>query len=194
MFTLNVTELKSYFFCVTISFVLVVTGFSYANAQPSWESYENKSCAISLMHPYKTDKISESSIGTFQIISVKDAIDPDSINMNITTSCINKKVPITEQSMNLTMSGLKEDLETVMYEENSFNETLIDGEKASSVAAGGQIESGELLKAHSVVQMNHNKNTYIIRIVSSGNDGLSGFFDNYNYFKDNILSSVKFLN
>jgi hypothetical protein len=96
--------------------------------------------------------------------------------------------------MNLTMSGLKEDFELVMYEETLFNETLIDGEKASSVTAGGQIESGELLKAHSVTELNHNNNTYIIRIVSSGNDGLSGFFDNYNYFKDNILSSVRFLN
>ena len=193
MITLTGTELKSYFFCSTISFVLAVTVFSHANAQPSWELYESESCAISLMHPYKTDRISEGTIGNFQIISVKDTTDPDSVNMNITTSCIDERVPITKQSMNLTMSGIKEDLESVMYEENSFNETMIDGEKASVVTVGGQIESGELLKAHSVAEMNHNNNTYIIRIVSSGNDGLSGYFDNYNYIKDNILSSITFL-
>lgn len=193
MFTLTGTELKPYFFCSTISFVLAVIVFSHANAHPSWELYESKSCAISLMHPYETDRISEGTIGSFQIISVKDTRDPDSLNMNITTSCIDERVPITEQSMNLTMSGIKEALESVMYEENSFNETVIDGEKASIVTVGGQIESGELLKAHSVTEMSHNNNTYIIRIVSSGNDGLSGYFDNYNYLKDNILSSIIFL-
>ena len=96
--------------------------------------------------------------------------------------------------MNLTLSGLKQDLELVMYEENLFNETLIDGVKASTVTAGGLIESSELLRAHTVTEMNHDNNTYIIRIISSGNDGISGFFNNHNYFKDNILNSIKFIN
>ena len=185
--------MNSYFFWSSIPLVLVAIVFSNADAQPSWELYENKGCAISLMHPYKTDSILENSIGTFLIMSVKDIGDPDSLNLNITTSCLDERLPITEQSMNLTMSGIREDLDLVMYEENSSNETLIDGEKASSVTAGGQIKSEDFLRAYSVTEVNHNNNTYIIRIASSGNDALSGFFDNYNYLKDNILSSIRFL-
>jgi uncharacterized protein YaaN involved in tellurite resistance len=86
-------------------------------------------------------------------------------------------------------------LEWVLYEKNSFNETLIDDEKANSVTARGQIESGKLFKAQSVTETNlHNNNTFIIRIISSGNDGLNGFFDNYIYLKDNILISIMFSN
>jgi hypothetical protein len=185
--------LKSCLFTYTIFFVFTIIVFPHANAQPSWESYENESCAISLMHPYKDDRISQGLGGTFQIISAKDIKDLDSLNMNITTSCLDERLPITEQSMNLTMSGLKEHFKLVTYEENSFNETLIDGEKASFVTVGGPTKSGEFFKAHTVTEMNHNNNTYIIRIVSSGNDGLSGFFNNHNYLKDNVISSIKFL-
>ena len=180
---------------LTISFFLVVANlvFPHASAQPTWEFYENKNCAISLLHPFKTDKITEGSFETFQIVSVKQINDPDSLNMNLSASCINERLPITEQTMNLTLYGLKEDLQLVTFEENSFNGTLIDGERASSVTAVGQIGSGELLRAHSVTEMNHGNSTYIIRMSSSGDEGLSGFYNNYQYLRDNILNSINFL-
>lgn len=191
---LNDMDLKSYYLFSTFSFLLISINISLAIAQPSWELYENESCAISLMHPYMEDKISQASSGTFQIFITKDNKDPDSLNMNITVSCLDKQLPITEQSMNLTMSGLEQEFELVTYEENSLNETAIDGEKLSFVTVGGQIERGELFNAQTVAEINHENNTYIIRILSAGDDGLSGFFNNHNYLKDNILGSIKFLN
>lgn len=186
--------MKSHFYFIAAVFVLAIMVFSKVNAQPTWELYENENCALSLKHPYKNDIILESASGIFQVNSNKDIQDPDSLNMNMTISCLDERLPITKQAMNLTLSGLKQDLELVMYEENLFNETLIDGVKASTVTAGGLIESSELLRAHTVTEMNHDNNTYIIRIISSGNDGISGFFNNHNYFKDNILNSIKFIN
>ena len=174
-------------------FVVITVAFPQASAQPTWELYENKNCAFSLMHPFKTDKISEGSIETFQIESVKQINDPDSLNLSISASCLNERLPITEDTMNLTMSGLKEDLKLVTLEENSFNDTLIDGERASIVTVGGQIGIGDLLRAYTITEMNHGNSTYIIRISSSGDQGLSGFFNNYQYLRDNILTSINFL-
>ncbi len=178
-----------------IIFLIIVAFLSFppASAQPTWELYEDKDCAISLMHPFKTDKISDGSVETFQIESIKQISDPDSLNMSIFTSCIDEKVPITEHTMNLTLSGLKEDLQIVTFEENSFNGTLIDGERASSVTAVGQIGIGNILSAYTVAEFNHGNSTYIIRISSSGDEGLSGFFNNYQYLRDNILGSINFL-
>ena len=100
-----------------IIFLIIVAFLSFppASAQPTWELYEDKDCAISLMHPFKTDKISDGSVETFQIESIKQISDPDSLNMSIFTSCIDEKVPITEHTMNLTLSGLKEDLQIKTY-------------------------------------------------------------------------------
>jgi hypothetical protein len=116
------------------------------------------------MHPYKDDRISQGLGGTFQITSAKDIRDLDSLNMNITTPCMDERMPITEQSLNLTMSGLKEHFNLVTDEEYSFNETLIGGEKASFVTVGGPTESVEFLKAHTITEMNHNNNTYVFKL------------------------------
>jgi len=185
--TLNV------FWSLIFMFVFANLSYSYASAQPTWELYENKICAISLMHPFTTDKISETTTETFQIESVKQISDPDSLNMSIATSCVDEKLPITEEAMNLTLSGLKNDLQLVSFEENSFNGTLIDGERASSVTTGGPIGIGDLMRAVTVTEVNHDNSTFIIRISSLGDDGLSGFNNNHNYLRDNILSSINFL-
>ncbi|WP_148686528.1 hypothetical protein [Candidatus Nitrosocosmicus hydrocola] len=185
--TLNV------FWSLIFMFVFANISYSYVSAQPTWELYENKICAISLMHPFTTDKISESTIGAFQIESVKQISDPDSLNMNISASCIDKKLPITEETMNLTLSGLKKELQLVSFEENSFNGTFIGGERASSVTTGGPIGNGDLMTAVTVTQVNLDNSTFIIRISSLGDDGLSGFVNNHNYLRDNIISSIKLL-
>lgn len=194
MFIKTAGEQTSYVFW-SLLFIFVLTNLTYSNssAQPTWEVYESKNCVISLMHPFTTDKVSEGTTETFQIVSVKQVSDPDSLNMSIATSCIDQKLPITEQTMNLTLSGLKNDLQLVTFEENSFNGTLIDGERASSVTAGGPIGIGDLMRAFTVTEMIHDNRTYIIKISSTGDDGLSGFLNNHNYLRDNVLSSIKFL-
>lgn len=194
MFNKTGRELALYvFWSVLFIFVLTNITYSYSSAQPTWEAYESKECAISLMHPFTTDKISEGSIETFQIVSVKQISDPNSLNMSIAASCIGEKLPITKETMNLTLSGLKNDLQLVTFEDNSFNSTLIDGERASIVTAGGPIGIGGLMRAFTVTEMDHDNSTYIIKISSTGDDGMSGFVNNYDYLKDNILSSIKFL-
>ncbi len=171
----------------------IVLSASVANAQPSWELYQNKNCGISLMHPYPTDKISSNSPQSFLIASSSDQLDPDSLNMNITIKCIDERIPITEESMNLTMAGLREELSLVTYEENAYNSTIIDNEIASTVSVGGPTSLEQGSQAYSVTEVNHNNMTFVITLESIGDDGISGFFNNFNYLKDNVLNSIKFI-
>lgn len=67
------------------------------SAQPTWESYENNACGISLQHPFVSDTILDNAgvADNFQIHSLKDRKDSDSMNMTLAVSCIDKAIPIT---------------------------------------------------------------------------------------------------
>ncbi len=175
-----------YVFAITILSVPVV--FS----QPTWEVYESKNCGISFVHPYSTDIITANSPETLHVVSTKDQTDADSLSMNVTITCIKEKIPITEETMNITMAGLREDLSLVTFEENSFNETIIDSELASTVSVGGPVGILGESQARTVTELNHNNKTFVIKFNSLGQDGINGFFENHNYLKDNVLNSIKF--
>ena len=95
--------------------------------------------------------------------------------------------------MNLTMAGLREELSLVTYEENAYNSTIIDNEIASTVSVGGPTSLEQGSQAYSVTEVNHNNMTFVITLESIGDDGISGFFNNFNYLKDNVLNSIKFI-
>jgi hypothetical protein len=177
---------------VVIAVVVVVPTSS---AQPTWEFYENKACGISLKHPSISDTIfdNNSAVNNFQIYSLEDQADPDSMNMTLSVSCIDKAIPITYEVMELAKSGLLKDSKDVVYEDISFNRTAIDGETAGSVAVSRHTGLADITEIHNIIETNHTNQTYVIKLNFAGDEGISGFYNNYKYLKDNLIDSIKFV-
>ena len=104
--------------------------------------YENNNCGISLKHPYVSDIVLDDDRfnNSFKIQSFGDHTNPDSLNMTLMVSCINKSIPITYENMELARSGLLKDSKAIILEDISFNRTTIDGEAAGSVAISKPIK------------------------------------------------------
>ena len=177
---------------VVISMVIVLPTSS---AQPTWESYENNACGISLKHPYLSDTILNNTGGgnNFQIHSLKDRMDPDSMNMTLSVSCIEKAIPITYEVMELAKSSLLKDSNAIVYEDISFNRTTIDGETAGSVAVSKPTGFADITEIDNIIETNHSNQTFVIKLNFAGDEGISGFYNNYKYLADNLLDSIKFL-
>ena len=166
-----------------------------SSAQPTWESYENKACGISLKHPFVSDTILDNAgvANNFQIHSLKDRMDPDSMNMTLAVSCIEKAIPITYEVMELAKSSLIKDSNAIVYEDISFNRTTLDGETAWSVAVSKPIGFADITEIDNIIETNHSNPTFVIKLNFAGDEGISGFHNNYKYLADNLLDSVKFL-
>lgn len=179
---------------VTIG-LMVIAPKGYIQAQPIWKTYENEGCGVSLKHPYETDIIQDNN-GTgnkFQISSMKDPMDPNSMDLVVQITCIDKSTPITAENMGLAKANLLEESGFVTYEDVSFNRTIVDGEIAGSFAAAGPTGLVDIKEISSIIETNHNNQSYIIKLDFSGDDGTSGFHSNYKYLEDNIVNSIKFL-
>ena len=163
-------------------------------AQPTWETYENSSCGISLKHPYASDIVldNDSSNNSFKIRSIQDLADPDSMNMTLIVSCIDKAIPITHENMELARSSLLKDSKAIVIEDISFNRTAIDGEVAGSVAISRPIGLTDFKEIDKIIETNHSDQTYLIKLNFAGNEGVSGFYNNYRYLSDNLIDSMKF--
>lgn len=179
---------------VTIG-LMVIAPKEYTQAQPIWKTYENEACGVSLKHPYETDIIQDYN-GTgnkFQISSMKDPMDPNSMDLVVQVTCIDKSTPITAENMELAKANLLEESGFVTYEDVSFNRTIVDGEIAGSFAAAGPTGLVDIKEINSIIETNHNNQSYIIKLDFSGEDGTSGFHSNYKYLEDNIVNSIKLL-
>jgi hypothetical protein len=166
-----------------------------SSAQPTWELYENNACGISLKHPFVSDTILDNNgaANNFQILSFKDPMDPDSMNMTLAVSCIDKAIPITYEVMELAKSSLVKDSKAIVYEDISFNRTTIDGEKAGSVAVSKPTGFADIREIDNVIETNHSNQTFVIKLNFAGDEGISGFYNNYQYLADNLIDSIKFL-
>ena len=155
--------------------------------------YENYKCGISLKHPYASDIVLDNkSNNSFKIQSFEDHVDPDSLNMTLMVSCIDKAIPITYENMELARSSLLKDSKAIVLEEISFNGTAIDGEIAGSVAISRPIGLTDIDEIDKIIETNHSDQTYIIKLNFAGDDGNSGFYNNYKYLEDNLIDSIKF--
>ena len=43
-----------------------------------------------------------------------------------------------------------------------------------------------------IIETNHSDQTYIIKLNFAGDEGISGFYNNYKYLEDNLIDSIKF--
>ena len=165
-----------------------------SEAQPTWKTYVNNTCGILLKHPYESDIVfdDDNSSKGFKIQSLEDPMDPDSMNMTLIVSCIDKAIPITQENMELARSSLLKDSQAVVFEDISFDRTTIDGERAGSVAISRSVGPTDIKEIDKIIETNHTDQTYIIKLKFAGNEGVSGFLNNYRYLDDNIINSIKF--
>lgn len=177
-----------------LTFIAMIIVVPSSLAQPTWEVYENNNCGISLKHPYASDIVldNDRSNNSFKIQSFQDLADPDSLNMTLMVSCIDKAIPITQENMELARSSLLKDSKAIVIEEISFNRTAIDGEVAGSVAISRPIGLTDIKEIDKIIETNHSDQTYIIKLNFAGNEGVSGFYNNYRYLSDNLIDSIKF--
>ncbi len=122
----------------------------------------------------------------------KTHVDPDSLNMTLMVSCIDKAIPITYENMELARSSLLKDSKAIILEEITFNRTTIDGEVAGSVAISKPIGLTDIDEIDKIIETNHSDQTYIIKLNFTGDEGNSGFYNNYKYLEDNLIDSIKF--
>jgi hypothetical protein len=191
-----VSIMINFLILVTIFVIMaVVNVLPTSSAQPTWELYENNACGISLKHPFVSDTILDnaSAANNFQIHSFKDPMDPDSMNMTLAVSCIDKAIPITYEVMELAKSSLVEDSKAIVYEDISFNRTTIDGETAGSVAVNKPTGFADITEIDNIIETNHSNQTFVIKLNFAGDEGISGFYNNYKYLADNLIDSIKFL-
>ncbi len=176
---------------VVVEMIVVVPS---STAQPTWEIYENNNCGISLKHPYASDIVldNDKSNNSFKIQSFETHTDPDSLNMTLMVSCIDKAIPITYENMELARSNLLKDSKATILEDISFNRTTIDGEAAGSVAISRPIDLTDINEIDKIIETNHSDQTFIIKLNFTGDEGISGFYNNYRYLEDNLIDSIKF--
>ena len=177
-----------------LTFITIIIAVPSSLAQPTWEAYENNNCGISLKHPYSSDIVldNDKSNNSFKIQSFQDLADPDSLNMTLMVSCIDKAIPITQENMELARSSLLKDSKAIVIEDISFNRTTIDGEAAGSVAISRPIGLTDINEIDKIIETNHSDQTYIIKLNFTGDEGISGFYNNYGYLEDNLIDSIKF--
>lgn len=176
--------------CTIITYLNISLDLSLSYALPTWETYRDSICEITLKHPYASDKISQSGNNTFEIESPKDISDPDSLSMTIQGTCLSEPIPITKEMFNLTLSSLKDNFKGVTHEDNAFNRTDPTGISKNLISITGMGDGGDLSKGNSILTAVKNNITYIIKLNATGDDGNSGFVNNYKYLEDNVLSSV----
>lgn len=178
-----------------LAFIAMIIVVPSSLAQPTWEVYENNNCGISLKHPYASDIVidNDRSNNSFKIQSFQDLADPDSLNMTLMVSCIDKAIPITQENMELARSNLLKDSKAIVIEEISFNRTTIDGEVAGSVAISRPIGLTDIKEIDKIIETNNSDQTYIFKLNFAGNEGVSGFYNNYRYLSDNLIDSIRFL-
>ncbi len=186
--------INTYILVTLLAVIAMVVVVPISSAQPTWELYENEHCGISLKHPYVSDTIldNDDSDNNFQIYSFVDHADPDSMNMTLMVSCIDKAIPITYEVMELAKSSLLKDSKAIVLEDISFNRTTIDGETAGSVAVSKPIGVADITEVDNTIETNHSNQTYVIKLNYAGGEGISGFYNNYKYLEDNIIDSIKF--
>ncbi len=177
-----------------LTFITIIIAVPSSLAQPTWEAYENNNCGISLKHPYSSDIVldNDKSNNSFKIQSFQNLADPDSLNMTLMVSCIDKAIPITQENMELARSSLLKDSKAIVIEDISFNRTAVDGEKAGSVAISKPIGLTDIKEIDKIIETNHSDHTYIFKLNFAGNEGVSGFYNNYGYLSDNLIDSIKF--
>jgi len=177
-----------------LAFITIIIAVPSSLAQPTWEAYENNNCGISLKHPYSSDIVldNDKSNNSFKIQSFQNLADPDSLNMTLMVSCIDKAIPITQENMELARSSLLKDSKAIVIEDISFNRTTIDGEAAGSVAISRPIGLTDIKEIDKIIETNHSDQTYIIKLNFTGDEGISGFYNNYGYLEDNLIDSIKF--
>jgi len=177
-----------------LTFITIIIAVPSSLAQPTWEAYENNNCGISLKHPYSSDIVldNDKSNNSFKIQSFQNLADPDSLNMTLMVSCIDKAIPITQENMELARSSLLKDSKAIVIEDISFNRTTIDGEAAGSVAISRPIGLTDINEIDKIIETNHSDQTYIIKLNFTGDEGISGFNNNYRYLEDNLIDSIKF--
>ncbi len=186
--------IKIFILVTLLAVVVMIVVVPSSMAQPTWEIYENNNCGISLKHPYASDIVSDNykSNNSFKIQSFETHTDPDSLNMTLMVSCIDKAIPITYENMELARSNLVKDSKAIVLEDISFNRTTIDGEAAGSVAISRPIGLTDINEIDKVIETNHSDQTYIIKLNFTGDEGISGFNNNYRYLEDNLIDSIKF--
>ncbi len=186
--------IKIFILVTLLAVVAMIVVIPSSKAQPIWEIYENNNCGISLKHPYASDIVldNDKSNNSFEIQSFETHTDPDSLNMTLMVSCIDKAIPITYENMELARSNLLKDSKAIVLEDISFNRTTIDGEAAGSVAISRPIGLTDINEIDKVIETNHSDQTYIIKLNFTGDEGISGFNNNYRYLEDNLIDSIKF--
>lgn len=172
------------------SFSSSQSSFSYT--LPTWESYHDSICQVTIKHPYVADKILQSGGNGFKIEIAKDTKDPDSISMTIQGTCLSDSMPITKEMYNLTMSSLKDNYKIVTHQDGTFNKTGSDGVAKNYISITGMSGGSDLLKGNSILTAIKNNMTYIVKLNATGEDGNSGFVNNYKYLEDNVLGSLNF--
>ena len=186
--------IKIFIVVTLLAFNAMIIVVPKSDAQLTWETYVNNTCEILLKHPYDSDIVLENdkSNKSFKIQSFKDPSDPDSLNITLMVSCIDKAIPITQENMELARSSLLKDSQAVVFEDISFDRTTIDGERAGSVAISRSVGPTDIKEIDKIIETNHTDQTYIIKLNFAGNEGVSGFLNNYRYLDDNIINSIKF--
>jgi hypothetical protein len=163
---------------------------SYSYALPTWETFHDSICQITIKHPYVTDKISHSGDNAFEIEIAKDISDPDSISMTIEGTCLPDSMPITKEMYNLTLASLKDNYKRIIYPDGTFDKIGPDDESKTYISITGLSGGNEQLKGNSILTAIKNNMTYIVKLNATGEDGNSGFVNNYRYFEDNVLDSL----
>ena len=186
--------IKIFIVVTLLAFNAMIIVVPKSDAQLTWETYVNNTCEILLKHPYDSDIVLENdkSNKSFKIQSFKDPSDPDSLNMTLMVSCIDKAIPITQENMELARSSLLKDSKADVFEDISFNRTTVDGETAGSVAVSRPIGLTDTKEIDKIIETNHSDQTYIIKLNFAGNEGVSGFYNNYRFLDDNLINSIKF--
>lgn len=183
----------SIFILAWISYLDILPASSASSyALPIWEAYHDSICQVTIKHPYATDKILQSGGNRFQIDIAKDTTDPDSISMTIEGTCLSDSMPITREMYNLTLTSLKDNYKIVTREDGKFNKTGADGVSKNYISITGTSGGSDLLKGNSILTAIKNNMTYIVKLNATGDDGNSGFVNNYKYLEDNILGSLNF--
>jgi len=179
--------------------ILMVTGIFYlynlplspfSSALPTWETFHDSTCQVTIKHPYATDKISRSGGNTFEIKIAKDISDPDSISMTIEGTCLSDSMPVTKEMYNLTRASIKDNYKRITHEDGIFNKSGSEGESINYISITGLPGNSELFKGNSILTTVENNTTYIFKLNATGEDGNSGFVNNYKYFEDNVFGSL----
>ena len=80
--------------------------------------------------------------------------------------------------------------------ENAFDfykNKLYSQIKAGSVAVSKPTGFADIREIDNIIETNHSNQTFVIKLNFAGDEGISGFYNNYKYLADNLIDSIKFL-